>query len=718
MRNGQFLSLRLSAFSLILPVAGLVGHLFLTACKSKKITSSSTREVPYKENAGKTKKGGYSLNPADTSCGGYPTLRIETMPGSCVGMVKHSEDEKFQPRVMLEIPGRVGHFLITDFAAWDPKDGKIWLLQSKTNASDVIMTPALRGLSVPHQISVGPENHIYFAEDNRIRAFPISAIQGTAEIPSSAVVDVLTNLPGMFSGEQKNSMHPLKHFTFDSQFNLYVNVGAYTDHCSDFLGKTCHEADISFGTTGSPDVLNQGAVIRKYSYKGSLKAGWDPNYKIVAQGLRNSMGLLFTSKGDLIQVENGRDFPESSRPFEELNVIPAAQIRNPAALPPHFGWPYCYNYNETSDEWRGYLFSCDPNVNKNYHPPFVFLPPHSAPLGLIRYTGSMFPNLKNKLIVPLHGYRSAGHRLIAFKTDPASELPLRGGKGSFRDDDMSGGTSAFERFYPEHPSAAFSEEVISGWYDAPGYRPRGAPVAVTQGNDGSIWIADDKAHAILRLAKPDREMQSLPPAPRPNLALAYTQLSAELPGFKKAYESLVSKVIRTSQCEGCHDNYTNTGDATSDGLHHMRYILAMGNWAVPGDLKGSTLFTKMDPPGKSAMPPIDKPYPNVQAATEALEAVKAFILAMPAREKLWKVKSGSTSALKGLKRGAPGNAVCGSLPSGYHVQAVSNTPATLGGQKMLEVVVGKPSALVKESICQQYDAFYVAQDSLEKLFNP
>ena len=128
MRNGQFLSLRLCAFSLILPVAGLVGHLFLTACKSKKTTSSSTREVPYKENAGKTKKGGYSLNPADTSCGGYPTLRIETMPGSCVGMVKHSEDEKFQPRVMLEIPGRVGHFLITDFAAWDPKDGKIWLV--------------------------------------------------------------------------------------------------------------------------------------------------------------------------------------------------------------------------------------------------------------------------------------------------------------------------------------------------------------------------------------------------------------------------------------------------------------------------------------------------------------------------------------------------------------------------------------------------------------
>jgi glucose/arabinose dehydrogenase len=716
MKHCKLAFLNRTALSRVACASTLALFVIPASCKSKKTSTSSTREVPYKDTPGKIKKGGYLVNPSDTSCGGYPMLWVESMPGTCVGLVKHLDDTKFQPRVPIEIPGKPGQFLITDFAGWDPKAGKIWLLQSKKIASDVILTPIVKGLSVPHQIAVGPENHIYFAEDSRIRAFPISAIQGNSEIPTSAIRDILTGLPGMFNGDQKNSMHPLKHFAFDAQFNLYVNVGAYTDHCSDFLGKTCLEADISFGTAGSPDIRNHGAVLRKYTFKGSLSAGWDPNYQVIAQGLRNSMGLLFTSKGDLIQVENGRDFPESSRPFEELNVISASDLRRPKSAPPHYGWPYCYNFNEKSDEWKNFSFSCDPQTNSNYRAPHVFLPPHSAPLGLMRYTGSMFPNLKNKLIVPLHGYRSAGHRIIAFKTDANTELPLREGKGSFRDDDMSGGTTAFERQYPEQPPAAFSEEVISGWYDAPGYRPRGAPVAIAQASDGSIWMADDKANAILRLAVPNRESQALPRAPRPNLALAYTQLTAELPAFKKAYDALVTKVIRSPQCEGCHDNYTNMGDSTADGLHYMRYILAMGNWAVPGDLKASTLFTKMDPPGKSAMPPIDKPYPNLQTATEALETVRAFVMAMPAREKLWRVKTSAKPVIRGLKRGAPGNSECGTLLPGYHVQAVSNSAATLGGQKMLEIVVGKPSALVKETACASYDAFYVAQADLEKLF--
>lgn len=711
---------KLTIFSHSLPalvVAVLLSQLpTLSSCKRNKQDLSSTREVPYKDAPAKVKRSGYALNPDDTSCGGYPLLRVETMPGSCIGLVKHLDANSFQPRVIVEVPGKAGEFLVSDFAGWDPKDGKIWLLQAGKTAKDVVMTPVIKGLSVPHQITIGPENHIFFGEDHRIRAFPISALKGNQEIAASAIINVLTGLPGMFNGDQKNSMHPLKHFAFDSKFNLYVNVGAYTDHCSDFLGKACHESDISFGTTGSPDIREHGAVIRKYSFKGSLKAGWDPKYQIVAQGLRNSMGMLFNGKGDLIQVENGRDFPESSRPYEELNVIPAAELNSPAAVPSHYGWPYCYNYNETSDEWRSFSFSCDPLVNKTYRPPHIFLPPHSAPLGIIRYTGSMFPNLRNKILVPLHGYRSAGHRILAFKTDLATELPSRLGNGSFKDDDMSGGTTAFERAYPDQPPASTGEEVVSGWYDAPGYRPRGAPVGITQASDGSIWIADDKAHAILRLAQPVREMQPMPPAPRPNLALAYTQLSAERPDFRRAYDAMVKKVIKTPQCEGCHDNYTNTGDTGTDGLHHMRYILAMGNWAVPGDIKASTLFTKMDPPGKSAMPPIDKPYPNVQAATEALETVRAFILSMPPREKLWKVRAGRKPVIKGLKRGQPGNSVCGSLTEGWHVQSVSNTAATLGGQKMLEVVIGKPSALVRDAACQNYDAFYVAEQDLEKLF--
>lgn len=687
----------------------------LNGCKLFRSTSgSSTREVPYKgQSAGQVVKSGYALNPADTNCGGFPALRIESSPGTCVGMVKQLDDASFNPRVIVEIPGKKNEFLISDFANWDNKNGKIWYLKSSGNFASTVMTPVLTGLSVPHQIAVGPENHIFFAEDGRIRAFPISAINGSQPIPSSAVFDAVSDLPAMISNGQKNSMHPIKHFAFDAQFNLYVNIGAYTDHCSDFKGKDCLEADIKFGTAGSTDVREHGAVIRRYKFSGSLSKKWDSNYTIVARGLRNSMGLLFTERGDLIQVENGRDFNESSRPFEELNVIRKEELDSRTGEIPHFGWPYCYDYNSTSEEWTKHSFICDPARNSQYRAPYVFLPPHSSPLGIIKYTGEMFPNLKGKILVSLHGYRSAGHRIVAFKTD-ASGLPVRTGKGAYRDDDNSGGMTAFVRSYPEVSAATDSEDVIHGWYDALGYRPRGAPVAITQASDGSIWIADDKSHAVLRMAVPVREVV-LPPAPRPNFAKAYSQIISETPAFRKTYDELVRKVIVSSQCEGCHDNYTNTADNNGDGLHHLRYILAMGNWVIPGDLEKSTLYTKMSPPGKSAMPPIDKPYPNIQAATEALEAVKAFVMAMPLRENIWKVKEGRTAIMKGLKRGQPGNAVCGKLAGESYLLASKNTPAVLGGQKMIEVIVQQPSRLVTESVCASYDTFYVPLDDLEIL---
>lgn len=634
--------------------------LALVGCKFKNSTKASPREVPFRVGSGENVlKNGYMFNPSDTNCGGFPQLRIETMNGTCVGMIKQSDDAAFHPRVILEIPGKNNEFLITDFAGWDNTNGKIWYLKNTGSFKTVVMTPILKGLSVPHQIIAGPEALIYFAEDARIRAFPITALNGAQPIPRESIIDIITDLPPMFSSGKKNSMHPLKNFIFDSQNNIYVNIGAYTDHCSDFKGKECHEADISFGGDGSSDVRDHGAVIRKYKFNGTLSKKWDQRYSIVARGLRNSMGLFFSANGDLIQVENGRDFNESTRPFEELNVIRKAELEGQGEIP-HFGWPYCYDYNSTSDEWKGAFFSCDPSRNTQYRPPYVFLPPHSSPLGIIRYSGSMFPQLKDKILVSLHGYRSTGHRIIALQADPATGLPIRTGKGSYRDDDNAGGTKAFERAYPDAPSAAPSEDVILGWYDAPGYRPRGAPVAITQASDGSIWIADDKSHAIFRLAQAPANFSALEAAPRPNFAQAYSQIIAETPEFRSASDVLVKKVITSPQCEGCHDSYTNTGDNTADGLHHLRYILGMGNWVIPGNLEESTLFTKMSPPG---------------------------------------------------------NSVCGTLSGETYLFAASNNPAILGGQKMLQVVLKPSSKLITEKNCSTFDTFYVAQDDLETLIN-
>ena len=52
-----------------------------------------------------------------------------------------------------------------------------------------------------------------------------------------------------------------------------------------------------------------------------------------------------------------------------------------------------------------------------YTKPVRLLPPHSAPLSMLYYDGAMFPQLRGKLLIALHGYRPAGARIAAFTVD-------------------------------------------------------------------------------------------------------------------------------------------------------------------------------------------------------------------------------------------------------------------------------------------------------------
>lgn len=666
------------------------------------------REIPYNTKSSTTP---FMVNPLDKTCGGFPRLRIETKSGYCVSLIKQLTDPTFQPRVILEIPGKPGEFLVSDFAGWSANAGKIWYLKPGNDFSKVRLDPIISNLSIVHQLAVGPENLIYFSEDSRIRAFPISEITGSKPIAPAKIFTVLDNLPPLMRGKTKNSMHPIKHFIFDRRNNLIVNIGAYTDHCTGFLGQTCDEADITFGK-GSSDVKNHGAVLRLYRYFGSVAKGWEKDYRVIASGLRNSMGLMFTPNGDLLQTENSRDFNESFRPTEELNLIPK-EVIDGNEKPKHYGWPYCYDYDQTSDEWANGPFNCNPMQNSNYQPPFLLLPPHGSPLGLIQYTGNMFPELKDRLIISLHGYRSPGHRLISVPT--AAGNPLKpSGRGYYLDDDLGGGTASLRRSFPSTPSSGEFDYIIHGWYEAPKYRPKGAPVAITQASDGSIYIADDKNHSILRLAKPSPGFVELPGPAIPNLSKAYNDIIRESPKLQTSYRVLVDKVLKSEQCQGCHDSYENAEDLANDEYKHLRYLMSLGTWIVPGSLEKSTLYSKLNPPMKSAMPPIDKPYKSLSEATLALEAVKNFILAFPSSSQIWKVKSESTPII-GLTKGTPGNLQCASAPKGYHVYAISNNSLVLGGKKVIEVLIGRPSALIQEKKCDAFNGFYINIDDLEKL---
>jgi glucose/arabinose dehydrogenase len=127
------------------------------------------------------------------------------------------------------------------------------------------------------------------------------------------------------------------------------------------------------------------------------------------------------------------------------------------------GWPYCFDLGRPAPEY--------PRANcRQYARPAMLFPPHAAPLAMLAYRGSSLAAAKGRLVVAYHGYRAAGHRIVAFATNA--------------------------RGLPVGPSI----DLVSGWTAARGVRPQGAPVAMIEAADGSILILEDHNGTLLRLA--------------------------------------------------------------------------------------------------------------------------------------------------------------------------------------------------------------------------
>jgi glucose/arabinose dehydrogenase len=98
---------------------------------------------------------------------------------------------------------------------------------------------------------------------------------------------------------------------------------------------------------------------------------------------------------------------------------------------------------------------------------------HSAPLGLMFYTGTAFPpSYRGNLFVAFHGSwnRSAPTGFKVVRT------PVEGGRPSGELEDFATGFADVE------------ENQISG-----------RPVGLTEGPDGSLYISDDKGGFIYRI---------------------------------------------------------------------------------------------------------------------------------------------------------------------------------------------------------------------------
>jgi glucose/arabinose dehydrogenase len=181
--------------------------------------------------------------------------------------------------------------------------------------------------------------------------------------------------------------------------------------------------------------------------------------ELFATGLRNSVGLDWAPwDGALYATENGRDMLGDDVPPEELNRIVDGGF---------YGWPYVHGFR-----------ILDPDLGKGHEAllqtaldPAHGFRAHNAPLGIRFLRQAKLPSgYERAALVALHGSwnRRApdGYSVVSLHWDEAGRIEEKPFLTGFR----TGGNLI------------------------------GRPVDVTEGPDGAIYVSDDYAGVIYRVA--------------------------------------------------------------------------------------------------------------------------------------------------------------------------------------------------------------------------
>ncbi len=648
-------------------IALTMATLFWWGCSHKPVINSTAE----RSLAGQTlDTSGYLYDPKDISCGGFPRINVGTMSGSCLGLVipkSKSVDPVsklgfVKPRTILQVPGTKS-FLLVDMGGWASNNGRLFLLSPGTSGYTVKLIR--KGLDLPHGFRVGPDGMFYLAEKAQVSRFNFA---NGAIINWQLVVGGLTKKEGY--------MHPLSQIVFDPRSgDLFLNSGSMSDHCS-LSGKT------NFKYCDEDEKLGSGQILRIPAFMlKNIPAGGVKFFEISAEGLRNSMAMVVHSSGMLIQGENSRDFSELEEPYEEINTMDLNDIRGN-----HYGWPYCYNFHATSPEWA---FPENKNLPTHkqfrkpvdcmseggieagdYKPPYALVPPHAAPLHMDYYQGNMFPTLKNKLIMAWHGYQPTGQRIVAYNIDDRGR-PLLNPEGSFGFN-QKGGCAVKRKFRPHGGVEAVApyQEVIGGWNDIKGVRPKGAPVAFTTADDGSIWIVDDKNLTVVRLSADSTKRQDpcegdaavdTPLSSDPKIEfLAWRHFVKSNPTVERLYTNVQTNLVNKN-CLGCHgDMYAD--DIAKDRFSRLDHFVKFG-WLNPGDKSDSKLYGSVAHLERfTPMPPMDKvQFYGKPEGTALINTVGEFISSLtPEIEKTYtRIVMGSARNIRTVSNST--GVACGQL---------------------------------------------------------
>jgi glucose/arabinose dehydrogenase len=289
--------------------------------------------------------------------------------------------------------------------------------------------PVVAASNLPsvHGIIIDGEQ-IYLATPTTITVGSLAA-DGTV----GDLAPLVTNLP-------EGGQHGNRTMAFGPDGLLYVSVGSPCNACG-FSNE-------------------EYAAILQVQPDGSSRT-------VFADGLRNTIGWGWRPEtGQMWGMDHGSDWRGDDQPPEELNLLTQGN---------NYGWPYCFGDRQIDP----YIASPPVGLTQaefcaQSTAPVLTYQAHSAPIGMVFYTGDQFPEaFQNDAFVAMRGswnrQEAVGYKIVHLDFDEAGQ-PV-----------------AFNDF-------------VTGWLIEDGAAHFGRVAGLLVLQDGSLLISDDTNGMIYRVS--------------------------------------------------------------------------------------------------------------------------------------------------------------------------------------------------------------------------